>query len=400
MTSRTSVSPSSKTEWIISRSPASMSSLCSAMSTSSRSSASEANGPSRKPGPGVSSVADEDEQPRERPEHAGQRGEHRARRRARSRSACCRPRVRGPTPTATNVRAVIVAMATSDRAPAGAEDVQEDHGEQHGRAGLGEDAQERRDAEAWARDPRPSRASAAAPRRPSAEQLARACPGHPGERRLGRRQRRRRASTRTSATTTSCTSPALTTGPARCGSRGTSAAACAAGRTSPLLVRLGVVVAEQVQDAVRVSSRSSSCGASARPAAACARGDLRAEHDVAEQPGGRVLAVACRGAARPSGTTARRSGPGSSIHWTCSCSIAVSSTSTTDSSACGWTRICASTYRASATISASSTSTPDSLLTSMLTGVGSPSGPALRRRPARRLPAPGSVAVLAASQRP
>ena len=47
ITSRTRVSPSSNTEWIIWRSPASMSSLSSAMSTSSRSSASEANGPSR-----------------------------------------------------------------------------------------------------------------------------------------------------------------------------------------------------------------------------------------------------------------------------------------------------------------------------------------------------------------
>ena len=46
MTSFTSVSPSSNTEWIIFDSPASMSSCFSAMSTRSRSSASVANGPS------------------------------------------------------------------------------------------------------------------------------------------------------------------------------------------------------------------------------------------------------------------------------------------------------------------------------------------------------------------
>ena len=68
MTSRTMVSPSSKTEWIISRSSCSMSRLCSARSTRSRSSASEVNGPSRKPRPGVSALPSSDEQPGERPQ--------------------------------------------------------------------------------------------------------------------------------------------------------------------------------------------------------------------------------------------------------------------------------------------------------------------------------------------
>ena len=53
MTSRAIVSPSSKTEWIIWRSPDSTTPRSSAMSTSSRSSTSEENGPSRKPRPGV-----------------------------------------------------------------------------------------------------------------------------------------------------------------------------------------------------------------------------------------------------------------------------------------------------------------------------------------------------------
>ena len=47
MTSRTTVSPSSKTEWIISRSSSSMTSESPAMSSRSRSSDSVWNGPSR-----------------------------------------------------------------------------------------------------------------------------------------------------------------------------------------------------------------------------------------------------------------------------------------------------------------------------------------------------------------
>ena len=50
------VSPRSNTEWIIRRSPDSITSLASARSTSSRSSASVANGPSVKPLPGVSAL--------------------------------------------------------------------------------------------------------------------------------------------------------------------------------------------------------------------------------------------------------------------------------------------------------------------------------------------------------
>ena len=53
ITSRAIVSPSSNTDWIICRSPCSTTPRSSAMSTSSRSSTSDANGPSRKPRPGV-----------------------------------------------------------------------------------------------------------------------------------------------------------------------------------------------------------------------------------------------------------------------------------------------------------------------------------------------------------
>ncbi len=56
MTSRTSVSPSSKTECTIRRSSSSINDSFSARSTSARSSASEAKGPRRKPLPGVSAL--------------------------------------------------------------------------------------------------------------------------------------------------------------------------------------------------------------------------------------------------------------------------------------------------------------------------------------------------------
>ena len=52
--------------------------LASARSTSSRSSASEANGPSLKPRPGRDRVADQDQHPRQRPEHLGE-GDQRSR---------------------------------------------------------------------------------------------------------------------------------------------------------------------------------------------------------------------------------------------------------------------------------------------------------------------------------
>ena len=62
MTSRTRVSPSSKTEWIISRSSSSMTPSRAARSTRSRSSLSLANGPRGSPCPGVTALP-RDEQP-------------------------------------------------------------------------------------------------------------------------------------------------------------------------------------------------------------------------------------------------------------------------------------------------------------------------------------------------
>ena len=56
MTSRAMVSPSSKTEWIISRSPASMRAASLGQVDQLAQLASVANGPSRKPLPGVTAL--------------------------------------------------------------------------------------------------------------------------------------------------------------------------------------------------------------------------------------------------------------------------------------------------------------------------------------------------------
>ena len=96
------VSPSSKTEWIIFRSPDSITADASAMSTSSRSSVSVENGPSRKPRPGVIALPTRISSCGSGPRtvvNAAQRAGASA---ARPRSACWRPRVRGATPITTN----------------------------------------------------------------------------------------------------------------------------------------------------------------------------------------------------------------------------------------------------------------------------------------------------------
>ncbi len=112
ITSRTVVSPSSKTEWIILRSPDSISADASAMSTISRSSVSVENGPSRKPRPGVIAL----------PTRISSRGNgpstevNTARGPAESVatvSACWRPRVRGATPITTNETTSITPIAVS-----------------------------------------------------------------------------------------------------------------------------------------------------------------------------------------------------------------------------------------------------------------------------------------------
>ena len=82
-----------------------------------------------------------------------------------------------------------------------------------------------------------------------------------------------------------------------------------------VLLGLGVVVAEQVQDAVDgqqvdlVADRAGLARASGLPL-----GDLGAEHEVTEDALLGLLVDQARAAARPSGTPARRSGPRLPIH--------------------------------------------------------------------------------------
>src|SRR5256886_6935618 len=106
MTSRTIVSPSEKTEWIISRSPCSTTPRCSARSTSSRSSTVVENGPSRNPLPGVTALPTRISRlasgPRTRPSQSTNGAAYRP-----TVYACCRPIVRGATPTATKLTTVI-----------------------------------------------------------------------------------------------------------------------------------------------------------------------------------------------------------------------------------------------------------------------------------------------------
>src|SRR6478609_8107051 len=115
ITSRTKVSPSSKTEWIILLSSDSITLEASARSTISRSSASDENGPSEKPLPGVIAlpirISSRGRGPstRPRPSTAPADANEIA-------SARCRPMVRGPTPTTTNNTTNIRPMAANTEA--------------------------------------------------------------------------------------------------------------------------------------------------------------------------------------------------------------------------------------------------------------------------------------------
>ncbi|BFO21354.1 hypothetical protein SHKM778_77420 [Streptomyces sp. KM77-8] len=71
-------------------------------------------------------------------------------------------------------------------------------------------------------------------------------------------------------------------------------------------------------------------------------GDLGAEHDVAEQPLRGSSASFDGGRSSSIGNDMTSVGPGRSIHWMCSCSMASASTTITESSESGWIRIRAS----------------------------------------------------------
>ena len=132
-----------------------------------------------------------------------------------------------------------------------------------------------------------------------------------------------------------------------------------------LLLRLGVVVAEQVQDAVGAEQELLLV---AWPAAACVGRDLGAEHDVAEQAGARLGAPSRPGRSSSIGKRRTSVGPGSSIHCSCRTLMRRGRRAAPTARPAGGRACASSTCRASATTSASSTSAPDSLATSMLTG--------------------------------
>ena len=138
---------------------------------------------------------------------------------------------------------------------------------------------------------------AARPRRRGPRAAARRRgPGRPGRARPRRSPHSPASTTSTAATTSSRTSPLVI------GVHRVPSAALLASRREQLglqaehlalLLRLGVVVAEQVQDAVGAQQLQLVLGG-VPGGAACRCGDLRAEHDVAEQPRLGLLVVAAR----------------------------------------------------------------------------------------------------------
>ena len=144
MTSRTIVSPSSKTEWIIARSPDSMTWLASARSTSSRSSASDENGPSLKPRPGVRMLPSTMSSWGSGPRTFVKTTTSPALARARPAGRGCRPIVRGPTPMTTNSTTSITPTVSRAASQASVEVAEHDLGDQHDGGDLAEHPQEQR----------------------------------------------------------------------------------------------------------------------------------------------------------------------------------------------------------------------------------------------------------------
>jgi len=118
ITSRAIVSPSSNTEWIICRSSSSISRSCSARSTSSRSSASDVNGPLRNPRPGVNALPSRMSSCVIGPSTVASSATGPASTTA-TWAGCCRAIVRGATPTSTYDTTTITAVATTTASQAG-----------------------------------------------------------------------------------------------------------------------------------------------------------------------------------------------------------------------------------------------------------------------------------------
>ena len=150
------------------RSPASITDDASARSTSSRSSVSVLNGPSRKPRPGVIAL----------PTRISSRGIGPSTRVTRSsgtaessatRSLCWRPRVRGATPITTKETTSMIAIEVSAGLPEGAAPrVADQLGDQHGRGDLAEQPQQQGGVEVARQVVEQRPAAGCAPARPSA----------------------------------------------------------------------------------------------------------------------------------------------------------------------------------------------------------------------------------------
>ena len=116
ITSRAGVSPNSNTDWIIRRSSSATTPRCWAMSTTSRSSISEANGPLRNPRPGVIALPISTSS-----RLIGASSTEIACSGSAASSAMVyafwRPRVRGPTPIATKLTTTMMAAAATSPHP-------------------------------------------------------------------------------------------------------------------------------------------------------------------------------------------------------------------------------------------------------------------------------------------
>ena len=183
MTSRARVSPSSKTEWIISRSPASMSAESRAMSTRSRSSLSLSNGPSRNPFPGVtafvSAMRSRLNGPRTRRSHTVAGAAASA-----TRVLCCTPSVPGETPTTAKEISAMIPIATRNGCTGAVDPLDDGEGHHDGDRRLGDDAQEGQHREVGRGVPDDAHERLRA-RPPLVEELVGAGARHPLEGRLG-----------------------------------------------------------------------------------------------------------------------------------------------------------------------------------------------------------------------
>ena len=298
ITSRTMVSPRSKTEWIICRSPDWISSLFSARSTSSRSSASVANGPSSKPLPGVRALPTKINNRGNGPSTVVSSTSGPATAQA-TRSWCCWPeRARRHAPE--HVRDDDHGTGRDQHPlPGGGEDAEHHQGDQHDGGDLAHRADEQRRVQVARRildDPsHPQRHPGARPR-----PAARPGPGRTTTARPRRRPSARPGSTRTSATPSWIQSVAFTAtapparGAVRSGRAPSRPGSCPSDRTSRPVAR-GPSWSKPSRCSSPCTSRYSASAVGGSPVlGGLPGGHGRAEHDVAEQTLRRLVVVVRR----------------------------------------------------------------------------------------------------------